>query len=174
MGLAILFLVTGSCIMSQGWDMLLTAAPCRFVECDHVPLHPQVPLSPALRHPARAHLPHRGQHQEGLRVQPRGQHLAEGSGMRDQAQSPSWEVGAAPCNDTPHPLPLGASTPSPSCLLIPWFLLTHVEPKMAQSFFPCSCHTSMRSMAFALILSGVHTAEPHRMPPFPAEPSRRV
>ncbi|XP_064930222.1 uncharacterized protein LOC102083474 isoform X5 [Columba livia] len=51
----------------------------KFVECDHVPLHPQVPLSPALRHPARAHLPHRGQHQEGLRVQPRGQHLAEGA-----------------------------------------------------------------------------------------------
>ncbi|XP_057264415.1 kelch-like protein 30 isoform X4 [Pezoporus wallicus] len=60
--------VTGSCIKSQGWDTLLMAAPCRFVECDHIPLHPQIPLCPTLCHPARAHLPYRGQHQEGPRV----------------------------------------------------------------------------------------------------------
>lgn len=59
----------------------LTAAPCRCVERDHVPIHPQVPLGPALRHAARPHLPHWGQHQEGPRLRPRGQHLAEGSGM---------------------------------------------------------------------------------------------
>lgn len=46
----------------------LPAAPCRSVERDHVPLHPQVPLGPALCHPAWAHLPHRGQHQEGPRL----------------------------------------------------------------------------------------------------------
>ncbi|XP_054692061.1 kelch-like protein 30 isoform X4 [Grus americana] len=46
----------------------------------------QVPLSPTLCHPAWAHLPHRGQHQEGLHVQPGGQHLAEGSRMRGQVQ----------------------------------------------------------------------------------------
>lgn len=46
----------------------LPAAPCRSVERDHIPLHPQVPVGPALCHPAWAHLPHRGQHQEGPRL----------------------------------------------------------------------------------------------------------
>ena len=129
---------------SQGWDALLTAAPCRFVECDHVPLHPQVPLGPTLCHPAWAHLPHWGQHQEGPCVRPRGQHLAEGSGMRGWVQSPSWGGGAAvPSPPTPH-----NRTPAPapprcqhSLSLLPTHLLallTPAELKMPQSFLPCS------------------------------------
>ena len=167
-GSVMLFLVTGSCTESRGWDTLLTAAPCRFVECDHVPLHPQVPLGPALCHPPRAHLPHRGQHEEGPRVQPRGQHLAEGSRMQGWVQSPSWGGGQLfpphqhPTSICPHPLPHRCCQhhplPRTHSSLGPINSCRAKDAPILPSLLPC--HSSTRSTAFADFEQRSHCRSP--------------